>query len=174
MTEVETPPLRVRELRRALGWNQTELGYRAGTSPSTISHLENGNHIPNLRLLARVAAALGVEVRDLFPESPESGTTPGERERVGFDAGEVLARKGSGEAAGNLAATLARAAHDAAAATGGKSREEQIAHALEEFLAVAQAAWAEVEASDELAAKRAEFEAAAERLHAGLTELETA
>jgi transcriptional regulator with XRE-family HTH domain len=111
MTEVETPPLRVRELRKQRKLTQTQLAYLAGSNAGTISHLEHGNHIPNLRFLARVAAALGVEVRDLFvsEESPDVDPQPPAKRGEGFDAGEVLARGAeAGEKPGGLGAVMAR------------------------------------------------------------------
>lgn len=55
--------LRIRELREAKGWNQTQLGERAGYSQSKISRLERGVKI-ELDVLANVAQALEVaEIR---------------------------------------------------------------------------------------------------------------
>jgi len=60
----------VRRLREAKGWNQTELGFRADTSPSIISLIENGKRNPSTNTLAKIAGALGVEAADLFPKAP--------------------------------------------------------------------------------------------------------
>jgi transcriptional regulator with XRE-family HTH domain len=168
MTEVETPPLRVRELRRALGWNQTELAYRAGTSPSTISHLENGNHIPNLRFLARVAAALSVEVRDLFVEIP-GGEPPPPSERgsarTGFDAGEVSRR---GPSKGPTAAAIAMR-HALRVPEHIEARLRYLEE-LRERIALARELLAQEAENDELRARR---EALAAELEAGSAELES-
>jgi transcriptional regulator with XRE-family HTH domain len=59
----------IRRLRDEKGWNQTELGFRAGTSPSIISLIENGKRNPSTTTLAKIAGALGVEVVDLFPKA---------------------------------------------------------------------------------------------------------
>jgi len=58
----------IRRLRDEKGWNQTELGFRAGASPSIISLIENGKRNPSTATLAKIAEALGVEVVDLFPK----------------------------------------------------------------------------------------------------------
>jgi transcriptional regulator with XRE-family HTH domain len=59
----------VRRLRGAKGWNQTELGFHAGASPSIISLIENGKRNPSTTTLAKIARALDVEVVDLFPKA---------------------------------------------------------------------------------------------------------
>ena len=58
----------IRRLRDEKGWNQTELGFHADTSPSIISLVENGKRNPSTATLAKIAGALGVEVVDLFPK----------------------------------------------------------------------------------------------------------
>jgi transcriptional regulator with XRE-family HTH domain len=61
----------VRRLREEKGWNQTELGYNAETSPSIISLIENGKRNPNTVTLAKIATALEVEPEALFaPKAP--------------------------------------------------------------------------------------------------------
>jgi transcriptional regulator with XRE-family HTH domain len=87
MVEQETPKLRIREWRKRKGLRQVDLAYRADVQPSTISHLENGNHVPNVRLLAAIAGALGVEITDLFPP-PEPPKSPNPRSRP-----ETIARE---------------------------------------------------------------------------------
>ena len=59
----------IRRLRDEKGWNQTELGFRADTSPSIISLIENGKRNPSTATLAKIAGALGVEVVELFPKA---------------------------------------------------------------------------------------------------------
>ena len=66
----------IRRLRDEKGWNQTELGFRAGASPSIISLIENGKRNPSTATLAKIAEALGVEVVDLFPKRPSSSPEP--------------------------------------------------------------------------------------------------
>src|SRR5215204_5169869 len=59
----------IRRLRDDKGWNQTELGFHADTSPSIISLIENGKRNPSTATLAKIAGALGVEVVELFPKA---------------------------------------------------------------------------------------------------------
>jgi transcriptional regulator with XRE-family HTH domain len=66
----------IRRLRDERGWNQTELGFHADTSPSIISLIENGKRNPSTATLMKIARALGVEVVDLFPKAP--GRSPSE------------------------------------------------------------------------------------------------
>src|SRR5829696_2160546 len=70
MTELlESIGHNIRRLRDEKGWNQTELGFHADTSPSIISLIENGQRTPSTATLAKIAGALGVEVVDLFPKA---------------------------------------------------------------------------------------------------------
>jgi transcriptional regulator with XRE-family HTH domain len=57
----------IRRLREKKGWSQAKLGVLAGTGPSGISQIETGRRNPSAATLERIAKALGVEVRDLFP-----------------------------------------------------------------------------------------------------------
>jgi transcriptional regulator with XRE-family HTH domain len=66
----------IRRLREEKGWNQTELGFHAGASPSIISLIENGKRNPSTATLAKIAGALGVEVGELFPKGPSSSPEP--------------------------------------------------------------------------------------------------
>lgn len=66
----------IRRLRDEKGWNQTELGFHADTSPSIISLIENGKRNPSTATLAKIAGALGVEVVDLFPKGGRSSPEP--------------------------------------------------------------------------------------------------
>lgn len=56
----ETLPAKIRELRQAYEWSQADLADRAGTSQPAIARLEGREHEPQLRLIKRVARALGV------------------------------------------------------------------------------------------------------------------
>ena len=57
----------VKRLREAKGWSQTKLAVEAGMSVSGISMIENSHRNLSTATLAKLAQALGVEVRDLFP-----------------------------------------------------------------------------------------------------------
>jgi transcriptional regulator with XRE-family HTH domain len=74
----------VRRLREERGWSQTTLAVEAGMSVSGISMIENGHRNLSTVTLAKLAEALGVEVRDLFPL--EQAPLPDLEEENGFDA----------------------------------------------------------------------------------------
>src|SRR5215217_1612758 len=96
----------IRRLRDERGWNQTELGFHADTSPSIISLIENGKRNPSTATLMKIARALGVEVVDLFPKaqrrsSPEPTLLNGlddERRRSRFAEAVALAAERWSEA----------------------------------------------------------------------------
>jgi transcriptional regulator with XRE-family HTH domain len=52
----------VRHLRTERGWTQKELGKRARLTQSAVARLEAGDSVPTLRVLERVAHALGAQV----------------------------------------------------------------------------------------------------------------
>jgi transcriptional regulator with XRE-family HTH domain len=74
----------VKKLREAKGWSQTRLAVEAGMSVSGISMIENGHRNLSTVTLAKLAEALGVEVRDLFPL--EQAPLPDFGDQEGFDA----------------------------------------------------------------------------------------
>ena len=57
----------VRMWRERRGLSLRELGEKAGVSYVTIQRIEAGKTSPTVALLEKVAEALGVNVRDLFP-----------------------------------------------------------------------------------------------------------
>jgi len=57
---------RLRELRRAAGLSQTELGKRARTSYKFIGEIERGTTCPNLVFVFDIASALNCHVTALF------------------------------------------------------------------------------------------------------------
>lgn len=57
----------VRRLREARHWSQAKLAVAADMSVSGVSMIENGHRNLSTVTLAKLAEALGVEVRDLFP-----------------------------------------------------------------------------------------------------------
>jgi transcriptional regulator with XRE-family HTH domain len=73
----------IRQMREERGWSQAKLGVLSGNGPSGISQIETGRRNPSAATLERIAKALGVEVRDLFP----LGQTPlPDFGHEGFDA----------------------------------------------------------------------------------------
>ena len=57
---METVGQRVRRLRRAKGWNQTELGVQVGVDQSTLSDIESKDSAFSAALLMRLSEALEV------------------------------------------------------------------------------------------------------------------
>jgi transcriptional regulator with XRE-family HTH domain len=78
----------VKRLREAKGWSQTKLAVEADMSVSGISMIENGHRNLSTMTLAKLARALGVEVRDLFPL--EQVPLPDFEDQQGFNAWVVM------------------------------------------------------------------------------------
>lgn len=57
----------IRRLREARGWSQAKLAGDSDMGTSGISQIETGARNPSAATLSKIAEALGVEVRDLFP-----------------------------------------------------------------------------------------------------------
>ncbi len=88
---LEGVAMRLKELRRLKGWSQADLAKNAGVSTGTIAWLETRKHEPQPRTMRKIAAGLGVEVADLYPETsfPKAeapGTPLTELSRGTFDA----------------------------------------------------------------------------------------
>jgi transcriptional regulator with XRE-family HTH domain len=64
MSEVGT---QIRRLRKAKHWTVAQLAVYADMSPSAVSQIETGRRSPTAASMAKLAGALEVEVRDLFP-----------------------------------------------------------------------------------------------------------
>lgn len=80
----------IRRLREAKGWSQAKLAAGADMGVSGISQIETGARNPSAVTLSKIAEALGVEVRDLFPlEQPRlPDVPPGEAYFVPLEEGE--------------------------------------------------------------------------------------
>jgi transcriptional regulator with XRE-family HTH domain len=61
----------IRRLREEKGWSQAQLAVDAGIGVSAVSLIETGKRNPSATTLAKIAAALGVGVADLFPKAEE-------------------------------------------------------------------------------------------------------
>jgi transcriptional regulator with XRE-family HTH domain len=57
----------VRRLREQRRLSQLDLAQKANLDLTTINELENGNRDPMLKTIWKIANALGVKVRDIFP-----------------------------------------------------------------------------------------------------------
>jgi transcriptional regulator with XRE-family HTH domain len=60
--------IQVRLRRIAKHWKASDLAREAGISEATVLYIESGKKQPTMRTLAKVAAALGVTVRELMAE----------------------------------------------------------------------------------------------------------
>lgn len=67
--EAATLGARIVALRNGRGWNQKELSRRAGLRQARLSLFETGAKRPNLQEFARLAAALGVTLDELWSGS---------------------------------------------------------------------------------------------------------
>jgi transcriptional regulator with XRE-family HTH domain len=61
----------VRRLRKARGWSQEELGARTERHWTYIGGIERGERNPTLRVIADLAKAFGLPMRDLFPNKTD-------------------------------------------------------------------------------------------------------
>ncbi len=59
---------RIQQARRAKGWTQEDLAHHAGLDFSYVNQLENGKRNPSLSTIYKIAAALGVPLKDLLPD----------------------------------------------------------------------------------------------------------
>lgn len=58
----------LRTWRERRGWSLRELGKRSGVSYVTIQKVETGTMSPTVATLSKLARALGITARDLFPD----------------------------------------------------------------------------------------------------------
>ncbi len=79
----------VRRAREERGLNQTQLAASVGTGPAAISRIENGRQSPNMETLEKIARALELEVRDLFPKAQTPLFTQPPNEEVGEWEGPI-------------------------------------------------------------------------------------
>lgn len=56
-------------MRKVRRMSQSKLGAAIGSDQKEISRYEAGKHLPSVDRLISIAAAFGVEVRDLFPSN---------------------------------------------------------------------------------------------------------
>lgn len=58
--------MRIRFLRKRLGWSQEDLALEANVNKNYICDLENGRRNPSLDILERIAKALNITLSELF------------------------------------------------------------------------------------------------------------
>ena len=56
---------KIRKARKAAKMSQKEISARTGFAVNTISRYENGERLPNIEAIAKIAAALGMDIYDL-------------------------------------------------------------------------------------------------------------
>lgn len=67
--------IRLRETRREKGWSQSELSRRSSVPQTVISDIENGvTKSPGIKIVVRLADALGISVNDLLERRDEIHT----------------------------------------------------------------------------------------------------
>jgi transcriptional regulator with XRE-family HTH domain len=71
---VKTPGQRLRDLRAAKGWTQIKLAVRANVAANTIAFAERDERYPDLIRRERIARALGVDRRAIWPEEREAAS----------------------------------------------------------------------------------------------------
>ena len=58
--------LNLQKIRRDKGWSQEELAHRARVHQTYLSGVEGGKRNPSIDVLGRIAAALDVDIEELF------------------------------------------------------------------------------------------------------------
>lgn len=63
--------IRIKNLRKSRGMSQEQLAEKIGISPKYLSSIERGKENPTLDIFTKLAAALGVELSEIFNLSVE-------------------------------------------------------------------------------------------------------
>ena len=58
---------RIQRIRKEKGLTQEKLAEDIGVSTTWLGYIETGYRRPNLKMIYRIARALGVKVKDIFP-----------------------------------------------------------------------------------------------------------
>jgi putative transcriptional regulator len=64
---------RVRELRLARGWSQSDLAARLSVSRQSVNAVENGRYVPSLPLALRIGEVFATPVEAIFSLADEGG-----------------------------------------------------------------------------------------------------
>ena len=70
---------RLRELRAARRWSQSDLADQLDVSRQTVNSIETGRYDPSLPLAFRIAAAFDLSIEDIFLPLVHEGSTPHRR-----------------------------------------------------------------------------------------------
>lgn len=76
------PGNRIRDVRRAAGLSQGELGRRVGLSQGQISNIENGDRNLSLEWMRRIARELNCNVADLLDDKDNPDRLTGEEQQL--------------------------------------------------------------------------------------------
>jgi transcriptional regulator with XRE-family HTH domain len=82
LEQLENLGPRIRHYREQRGYTQEQLAQKLGKTKGYLSRIENGKERPNLELLANIADALGIRVKDLFDDDTP---TPPELKEIGAE-----------------------------------------------------------------------------------------
>lgn len=66
MRAVDQLGMRIRFLRKEIGWSQEDLALESGVNKNYICDLENGRRNPSLEILEKIANALKITLSELF------------------------------------------------------------------------------------------------------------
>lgn len=58
---------KIQKIRKSIGLSQEQLAERVNVSTTWIGYLETGYRVPNLKMIYKIARALNVKVKDIFP-----------------------------------------------------------------------------------------------------------
>ncbi len=58
---------KIQRVRKSKGLTQEQVAEKVGVSTTWIGYIETGYRIPNLKMVYRIARALNVKVKDIFP-----------------------------------------------------------------------------------------------------------
>ncbi len=58
---------KIQKIRKENGLTQEKLAEKVGASTTWIGYIETGFRRPNLKMIYKIANALGIKVKDIFP-----------------------------------------------------------------------------------------------------------
>ncbi|MBI4039138.1 helix-turn-helix transcriptional regulator [Candidatus Daviesbacteria bacterium] len=58
---------KIHKIRKEKGFTQEKLAEKMGVSTTWIGYIETGYRVPNLKMIYKIARALDVKVKDIFP-----------------------------------------------------------------------------------------------------------
>lgn len=73
MTEIDKRGAKMREARINAGLTISELAYRAGVTPTTVTGSENGQKNPSLSTVILLADVLGISIDEYIGHKPKGG-----------------------------------------------------------------------------------------------------